>query len=88
MILDAAAVTTVPIAVFTVLEDEVIVVPMFRIIPSIASSITMTLVSTMFAIDSTSVSMAELATEMFDVMEPLTEDNMLTTALLMVSPQL
>ena len=65
-----------------------IVVPMFRIIPSIASSITITLLSTMFAIDSTSVSMAELATEMFDVMEPLTEDSMLTTALLMVSPQL
>ena len=56
--------------------------------PSTAFSITTTFLSTMPAIDSTSISMAELATRMFDVMEPRTEVSILTTALFTVPPQL
>ena len=56
--------------------------------PSTADSITTTFLSTISAIDSTSVSMAELATGIFDVMEPRTEVSILTTALFTVPPQL
>ena len=88
LIWDTAADATVPAAVFTAPEDDRIETARFRIMPSTADSITTTFLSTISAIDSTSVSMTELATGIFDVMEPRTEVSILTTALFTVPPQL